>query len=149
MNVVQHLNGSFGLGSWELGIHNRLLLRCGWKDFLWCGGEIGVLDGGRTGSIAIGNARDLLARLADHSLSLLSVFSNIRASSLGGTSGVLRGEILDLACLLANDVTSMLNMRIDDLLVFNVDKGCEVYGCSEDEAETPKWKPLDEVVGDE
>jgi hypothetical protein len=43
----------------------------------------------------------------------------------------------------------MLEVRIDDLLVLDVNKGREVQGRGKDEAKSPKWKPLDEEVGDE
>lgn len=116
---------------------------------LWRSREVGGLDWLGDGWSAVGDAWDLLAGLSDQALGLLRVLSNIYASSLSGTSGVVRSKILDLGGLLVDKVAGVGEVCVNDLLVLEVDKGREVDAGGEDQGKTPKWEPLDEVVGDE
>lgn len=59
---------------------------------------------------------------------------------------MLGGEVLDLVGLLANDVTSVLKVGVNDILVLDVDEGSEIDGACEEQSEAPKGKPLDENV---
>lgn len=62
---------------------------------------------------------------------------------------MLRSKILYLRSLCANNVRSVLEVAIDELLVREVDQRTEENDGGGEEAETPEWKDLDQVVSEE
>jgi hypothetical protein len=79
----------------------------------------------------------------------LCVLSDVCASGLSGASSMVSREVLYLSSLLVHKLASVCEVSIDNLLVLDVDEGAEVDAGSEDQSKTPKWEPLDEVVGHE
>lgn len=62
---------------------------------------------------------------------------------------MLSGHVLDLLALLADHVSSILELSIDNLLVLDVDKRAKVDGECGDQGEAPEWNKLDQEVGAE
>lgn len=62
---------------------------------------------------------------------------------------MLSGQIFDLASLLANDISSVFQTRVDQFFVFNIDQGTEEGNAGGEKRKTPEWEKLDEVVGHE
>ncbi len=55
-------------------------------------------------------------------------------------------EFLDLSCLLIEDVASVAEVLIDELLVLDVDERAEVHERDAHEREAPERKPFDQPV---
>jgi hypothetical protein len=87
--------------------------------------------------------------LVDRILSLSSGLLGVALNSLGGISGMLVGKTLDLRRLLAGDLSALLELSVDDLLVRDVDEGREVGDEGGDQGQAPERNKLDEEVGDE
>lgn len=58
-------------------------------------------------------------------------------------------KLLDLFGLLVDNGGDIREVGIDELLVGFVDKRCDEEDGSREEAQTPDWDDLDQVVGDE
>jgi hypothetical protein len=82
-------------------------------------------------------------------LSLSSRLLGVALDCLGSVLGVLVGEALDLSCLLASDLTALLELSINDLLVLDVDERGEVGYEGGDQGQAPERNELDEEVGDQ
>lgn len=61
---------------------------------------------------------------------------------------MLSSHVLDLLALLADHVSSVLELSINELFVLNVDERAKVDGKSGDQGKAPKWNELDQEVGD-
>ena len=61
----------------------------------------------------------------------------------------MASELLDLLGLLIYNTGGMGNLIVDKLLVGLVNERSEEEDGGGEEAETPEWNDLDEVVGDE
>jgi hypothetical protein len=103
-------------------------------------GEVLLLDFRRGGASTV---------LVDGVLSLGSVLLGKTLDGLGGVSGVLIRETLDLSGLLASDLTALLKLSVDDLLVLNVDERSEVGDKGGDQGQAPERNNLDEEVRDQ
>lgn len=104
----------------------RLGLGGGWSDRLVVRGirersllrsirEIRRLD-------RVGRARGTSTGLSNQLLCLLRVFASIRANSLCGLVGVGKSEILHLAGLRVDDISRVVEVRINVLFVLDIDK---------------------------
>lgn len=62
---------------------------------------------------------------------------------------MLVGKTLDLGCLLAGHLATLLELSIDDFLILDVDEGSEEGDEGSNQGQAPKWDELDEVVGDQ
>lgn len=69
--------------------------------------------------------------------------------SIGSDSSVVACKLLNLLSLLIYNVRSMTDVVVDDLLVGNVDEWDEEHNRSADQAHSPEWHNLDQVVGEE
>ena len=103
-------------------------------------GEVLLLDLGRRRASTV---------LVDRLLSLSSSLLGVALNGLGSISGVLVGKTLDLRGLLASDLSALLKLSVDDLLVLNVDERSEVGDEGGDQCQAPERDELDEEVGDE
>lgn len=104
------------------------------------GGEVLLLD------LRRGRAATVLV---DSLLRLRSVLLGVALHSLGSISSVLVGKTLDLSCLLASNLSTLLQLSINDFFVLDVDERSEVGDESSDQGQAPEWDKLDEVVGDQ
>jgi hypothetical protein len=103
-------------------------------------GEVFLLDLGRCGASTV---------LVDGVLSLGSVLLGKTLNSLGSVSSVLVGEALDLSSLLASDLSTLLELSIDNLLVLDVNERSEVGDKGGDQSQAPERNKLDEEVRDQ
>jgi hypothetical protein len=87
--------------------------------------------------------------LVDGLLSLGSGLLSVALDGLGGVAGVLVSQTLDLSSLLAGDLTALLELAIDDLLVLDVDERGKVGDEGGDQGQAPERDELDEEVGDQ
>ena len=62
---------------------------------------------------------------------------------------MVAGELLDLLGLLVDDVRSILEVVVDELLICLVNERAEEEDRGGEEAEAPEWDNLDQVVGQE
>jgi hypothetical protein len=62
---------------------------------------------------------------------------------------MLAGEIFDLSSLSTDNLWSMVDLCVNELLILNIDQWSEEEGASTEEGQAPKREDLDEVVGDE
>jgi len=60
---------------------------------------------------------------------------------------MLSSEITNLCCLLIDDVSSVVEVFINQILVGDVDQGNEVYDGGCNEGDSPSWDELDKEVG--
>lgn len=59
---------------------------------------------------------------------------------------MLSGEIFDLGGLLANDVTSVLDLSVNHVLVLDVDQRTKEGNTGSEQRHAPEWEQLDKVV---
>lgn len=84
--------------------------------------------------------------LVDGLLCLCGRLLGVALDSLDSVSGVLVSETLDLGSLLAGDLSTLLELSIDDLLVLDVDERSEVGNEGGDQGQAPERNDLDETV---
>jgi hypothetical protein len=166
------LDGSDGEVGTFLGGHG-LLLRCGGSGGLLenrvglvkCSGRRSGVLGGRCRGVVLlnGSAGELLSGLlADVSLVdggllgaiklLLSQADVLRgdgAGSFHGLIGVLGGDFAELLSLLVGDLSGVVEVSINELLVGNVDQRSEVDDAGGDEEQAPLGSDLDKEVADQ
>lgn len=92
---------------------------------------------------------DLLTRLTDHGRGLIGVVACGSLDGLESLSSVLGSEILDLRRLRADNVGSVFEVTIDELLVRDVDKRAEEDNGGGEKAEAPEWEDLNQEVSEE
>jgi hypothetical protein len=127
----------------EGGWSNRLVVRSiRERSLLWSTREIRCLD-------RIGRASGTSAGLSNQLLCLLGIFASIRANCPCGLVGVCDGEILDLASLGVDDISRVVEVPVNQLLVLDIDKRCKEGDASGEKGEAPERKPLDKPVGQE
>lgn len=102
--------------------------------------EVLLLDFRRSGTSAV---------LVDGVLSLGGVLLGKTLNGLGSISSVLVGEALDLIGLLTSDLTALLELSIDDLLVLDVDERREIGDEGRDQGQAPERNKLNEEVRDQ
>lgn len=61
---------------------------------------------------------------------------------------MLGSNVFDLLALLADQVSSILELSIDNLLVLDVDERAKVDSNRGDQGEAPEWNELDQEIGD-
>ena len=98
--------------------------------------HIALLDGALLGS-------------AHHFLGLGDVLAGSRGGAFEGLIGVLGGEGADLLSLVVDDLAGVVKMRVDQVLVLDVDQWREIDGAGAQEEETPLGSDLDEEVAEE
>ena len=123
-----------------------------------------ILDGrGRGVALLNGSTRELLGGvLADVALvdggllgatnvflSEAHVLRGRLAGSLHGLVGVLGGDFTELLGLLVGDLGGVVKVRVNELLVGNVDQRSEVDNAGGDEKQAPLGSDLDEEVADD
>jgi hypothetical protein len=131
------INGGGG-GSGVLGRRGGEVLLNGSTGKL-CGGvlaNVALVDGGLLG------ASNVLLSEAD-------VLRGRLAGSLHGLVGVLGGDLAELLGLLVGDLGGVVKVRVNELLVGNVDQRSEVDDAGRDENQAPLGSDLDEEVADE
>ena len=62
---------------------------------------------------------------------------------------MVAGELLNLLSLLVYNISSMADVVVDDLFIRNVDKRDEEHNRSTNQAHSPEWNNLDQIVGEE
>jgi len=62
---------------------------------------------------------------------------------------MVSSKVTDLGRLGLDDVSGMVDVFIDEVLVLNIDKWAKEGNDSSKKSKTPEWKQLDEEVGDE
>lgn len=84
--------------------------------------------------------------MVDRLLGLRSVLLSVALYCLGGVSGVLVSKTLDLGRLLASNLTTLLKLSINGLLVLDVDEGTEEGDERGNQSQAPERDELDEEV---
>lgn len=82
-------------------------------------------------------------------LSLGGVVSSILLHARRGTVGVVVGHILHLTCLGVDNLRSVGQVGVDELLIVDVGQRAKVGQRSSDEGQAPEWDNLDQPVGEE
>lgn len=98
--------------------------------------------GGLGGSLGRGRATEKL-------LGLGAVVTHVLLGQVGGLGRLLLRNGAELSGLVVDNITSLLEVVVDELLVGGVGKGNDEEGGSGGQGETPKRHDLDKVVGDE
>lgn len=62
---------------------------------------------------------------------------------------MVAGKLLNLLGLLVHNVGSVADVMVDDLLVADIDQRDQEHNRSTDQAHSPKWHNLDQIVGEE
>lgn len=117
-------------------------------------GGVALLDGS-TGSLVGGLLADVV--LVDGSLlgttnvllSQADVLRGCGAGSFHGLVGVLGGDFAELLGLLVGNLSGVVEVGVNELLVGDVDQGSEVDNAGRDEEQAPLGSDLDEEVADE
>ena len=120
----------------------------------------GVISGGLGGDIVLGSSGEVLlfddlwrrgtpTVLVDGLLGLGRGLLGVALNGLGSVSGLLVGKALDLCSLLAGDLSALLELGINSLLVLDVDEGSKVGDEGSDQSQAPERDELDEEVGDQ
>jgi hypothetical protein len=166
------LDGSDGEVRTLLGGHGLLLRRGGSARLLenrvglvkGSGRGSGVLGGGCRGvALLNGSAGDLVGGLLANVslvdsgllgaikllLSQADVLRGDGAGSFHGLVGVLGGDFAELLSLLVGDLSGVVEVSINELLVGNVDQRSEVDDAGGDEEQAPLGSDLDEEVADQ
>lgn len=81
-----------------------------------------------------------------HLLRLGDVLAGSCGSALHGLVRVLSGDVAELLGLAVHDLAGVVKVRVDQILVLDVDEGCEVNGAGAEEQETPLGSDFDEEV---
>ena len=68
---------------------------------------------------------------------------------IGSNRGVVASKLLDLLGLLVHNVGSMADVVIDNLLIADIDQRAEEHNRSTNQAHSPEWNNLDQIVGEE
>ena len=79
----------------------------------------------------------------------ICVFASVRLHSLKALARMLSGQVSELLGLLNSDVTDVLQLGIDQLLVLGVDEWYKEDDTSREEGKAPGGKQLDEVIAEE
>jgi hypothetical protein len=125
----------------------ELLLRRSGEIFALVSGDVLLLDGSGLG---LGDGRrDGATAATDHLLSLGSIVSGELLCALGGSCGVVAGQLLDLLRLCVDQIGGILEVVVDELLIRLVDERGEEEDGGGDKCETPEWDNLDQIVGQE
>ena len=61
----------------------------------------------------------------------------------------MAGKLLNLLGLLVHNVGSMADMMVNNLLVADIDQRDEEHNRSTNQAHSPEWHNLDQIVGEE
>jgi len=62
---------------------------------------------------------------------------------------VVAGKLLNLLGLLAHNFGSMADVMVDTLLIADIYQGDEEHNRSTNQAHSPEWHNLDQIVGEE
>lgn len=82
-------------------------------------------------------------------LSLGSVVTNILLGELGSLGGVLASDLSKLLALRVDNVTSLLDVVVDEFLVSRIDKRRKENDRGGDQGKAPVGNDFDKVVRDE
>ena len=112
--------------------------------------DLGVLSGILGGVFGIlGSVLSRVLGGTDVVLSLGAVISSIGLHGLGGSSSVVFCKTLDLMSLPVQNLRHVLDLFVDEFLVVDVDQRRKEHDRDGDKRETPKWKEVDEPIGDQ
>lgn len=130
--------------------HNRISLRCHGKILSldrWLGGVCLLLY--RAGHLSHIGRRRSRATVVDVLGSFVAVVSKALFHQAGCVVGALASEFLQVVDLFAEGLLRVVNLRIDDFAVADVDERADVDSGSTDQRQSPEWEDSDESVRDE
>ena len=99
-----------------------------------------LLDGALLNCLLLGGTQRLL--------SAGTVLLDDRVAGFHRLRSVLRGKVTDLLGLLVDDLTGIVHVLVNNLLVGDVDEWSKVNDGREKKSQTPRGRDLDEEVGD-
>jgi hypothetical protein len=100
-------------------------------------------------TLAQGGTGDLLPGRADQFLRLGSPSSSVGLHCLETLLCMLTCEFFDLGSLFTDNSGSLVDLLVNELLVLDVYQRPEENDAGAEKGQTPKWKDLNKVVGDE
>ena len=128
-----------------LGLDSLEVVRGGsWEDLLGGGREVVLLDDRLLRGLVFG-----LASTLDQGLGLGGIVANVFLGELGSLFGLLLGNGAQLGSLGIDNITGLLELLVDELLVGLVDQGSEENSRGGNQGKAPGGDNLDEVVGQE